>query len=80
VDTLEWRKATSSHGGYGGDCVELAWRKASFSGAGNDCVEAATCTCGDLRTLVRDSKNPDAGTLTFAQTAWTGLLALARHA
>ncbi|WP_329521373.1 DUF397 domain-containing protein [Spirillospora sp. NBC_01491] len=47
---------------------DAAWRKSSRSGNnGGDCVEVA-----DLATSVgvRDSKNPDAGHLTFARDTW----------
>lgn len=46
------------------------WRKSSFSGDNGDCVEvnfAETVT-------LRDSKSPDAGTLTFSPSAWALLL------
>ena len=45
------------------------WRKSSRStGNGGNCVEVADNLPG--RVLVRDTKNRDGGTLTFAPTAW----------
>lgn len=47
------------------------WRKSSYSGdggnGGGECVEVAWLADG--RIMVRDSKNPDAGTVT-ASRAW----------
>ncbi|CRK55942.1 hypothetical protein [Alloactinosynnema sp. L-07] len=55
------------------------WRKSSFSsGTKADCVEVAYATSVRLR----DSKNPDTGTLTIPTSTWSpGLLAVAcpRH-
>ncbi len=52
---------------------ERAWRKSSYSGATEDdnCVEVSLS--GDA--LVRDSKNPSGGVLTFSSTAWENFLA-----
>ncbi|MEV4758934.1 DUF397 domain-containing protein [Micromonospora sp. NPDC049559] len=45
------------------------WRKSSRSnGQGGDCVEVADNLPG--RVLVRDSKDRDGGTLTFAPDSW----------
>ncbi|MBP2324128.1 hypothetical protein JOF56_004513 [Kibdelosporangium banguiense] len=49
------------------DPAGAAWRKSSHSGAGNDCVEIALA---ETQARVRDSKNPDAGTLRFGATRW----------
>jgi hypothetical protein len=49
------------------DLAGARWRKSSFSGAGNDCVELAVVSVG---AAVRDSKNPDAGHIEFANTGW----------
>jgi hypothetical protein len=45
------------------------WRKSSYSEAnGNsDCVEVAWTPA---TTVVRDSKNPDGGMLTIAESSW----------
>lgn len=50
------------------------WRKSSYSGATEDdnCVEVSLS--GDA--LVRDSKNPSGGVLTFSSTAWKNFLEL----
>ncbi|TMQ91625.1 DUF397 domain-containing protein [Actinomadura soli] len=49
------------------------WRKSSYSGGGgSSCVEIATLA--NRLVGVRDSKDPDGPTLSFAPTAWTSLL------
>ena len=56
--------------------TELEWRKSSYSGnSGGDCVEIAT---SPPMVAVRDSKNPDGGTLVLAPAAWTGFLKILR--
>ncbi|MCX2953868.1 MULTISPECIES: DUF397 domain-containing protein [unclassified Lentzea] len=47
---------------------DRVWRKSSYSGAteGGECVEVAF----GHDVLVRDSKNADAGTLSFSAPAW----------
>ncbi|KMS68927.1 hypothetical protein ACM01_37260 [Streptomyces viridochromogenes] len=55
------------------ELVNALWRKSSYSGStGGECVEVA-----DLPTLVavRDSKNPDHGTLTLSPEAFTAFVA-----
>ena len=47
------------------------WRKSTFSGANSDCVEVAHAASV---VGVRDSKSPDAGTLTVPAAAWTAFL------
>ncbi|WP_086666791.1 DUF397 domain-containing protein [Lentzea kentuckyensis] len=51
---------------------ERAWRKSSYSGAteDGDCVEVSLAHDA----LVRDSKNPSGGVLTFTFTAWQNFL------
>ncbi|WUD28125.1 DUF397 domain-containing protein [Lentzea sp. NBC_00516] len=51
---------------------ERAWRKSSYSGGTEDdnCVEVSLS--GDA--LVRDSKSPSGGVLTFSFTAWENFL------
>jgi hypothetical protein len=51
------------------------WRKSSHSGGGNDCVEVAFVGDG---TAVRDSKDPQGGTLGLPASGWRGLLAAVR--
>jgi Domain of unknown function (DUF397) len=50
---------------------DLKWRKSTFSGQNGECVEMAQLPDGT--TLVRNSNQPDAGTLTFTRgeiSAW----------
>jgi hypothetical protein len=56
-----------------GNCVEVAWRKSSFSTEPDgNCVEVALAS---LAVAVRDSKNTTCPTLTFAPQAWRALTA-----
>ncbi|GGP69456.1 DUF397 domain-containing protein [Saccharothrix coeruleofusca] len=68
-----WRKSSRSGGGNNNNCVEVAWRKSSHSGGGNNdnCVEVVF---SDLAVAVRDSKNPDAGPLSFPASSWQRFL------
>ncbi|WP_304453818.1 DUF397 domain-containing protein [Nocardiopsis sp. YSL2] len=43
------------------------WRKSSYSGAGKECVEVADVESG---ALIRDSKQPELGHLTFHSGEW----------
>ncbi|WP_327040236.1 DUF397 domain-containing protein [Micromonospora ureilytica] len=55
------------------DMTDARWRTATrSSNNGGDCVEVADNLPG--RVLVRDSKDRDGGTLTFAPTAWTAFV------
>ncbi|WP_031483154.1 DUF397 domain-containing protein [Streptomyces bicolor] len=48
------------------------WRKSSYSGSsGGDCVEVAPLT---PHIAVRDSKNPEAGTLTLSLEAYVAFV------
>ena len=49
-----------------------AWRKSSYSGGSEDgdCVEVSVAHDA----LVRDSKNPSGGVLTFSFPAWKNFL------
>ena len=81
VDTsgLVWRKSSRSGGGSNGACVEVAfaeaveWRKSSRSGGGtnDNCVEVAFA---GPAVVVRDSKNPAAGILSFPAARWRAFL------
>lgn len=55
------------------DLGSAEWRKSSRSGAGNDCVELVV---GGSGAAVRDSKNTEAGHLTFASAGWAAFLGL----
>jgi hypothetical protein len=49
-----------------------AWRKSSYSGtSGGDCVEVAPLT---PYIAVRDSKNPEVGTLTLSPEAYVAFV------
>jgi len=54
-------------------CEEpFIWRKSSYSSGGTgDCVEVASSSHG---VVVRDSKNPEGGTLTFTSREWAVFL------
>ncbi|MEU8253790.1 DUF397 domain-containing protein [Micromonospora inaquosa] len=55
------------------DMTGARWRTATrSSNNGGDCVEVADNLPG--RVLVRDSKDRDGGTLTFAPTAWSSFV------
>ncbi|MGW7088622.1 DUF397 domain-containing protein [Streptomyces sp. NPDC054871] len=72
---LEWFKSSYSTAD-GPDCVEVAWRKSSYSSneAGSDCVEIAPTP----RTIhVRDSKNTRGPQLAFANSTWADFLTYA---
>ncbi|MET8765227.1 DUF397 domain-containing protein [Lentzea sp. NPDC004782] len=51
---------------------DRAWRKSSYSGATVDdnCVEVSLA----FDALVRDSKNPSGGVLTFGYRAWKNFI------
>jgi hypothetical protein len=55
--------------------VTTTWRKSSYSTAGSNCVELATAG-NDV--LLRDSKHPEHGHLTFTGTELAALIAAAR--
>ncbi|MGF1595714.1 MAG: DUF397 domain-containing protein [Acidimicrobiales bacterium] len=51
----------------------LTWRKSSYSGAnGGDCVEIADT---GTSLLVRNSKRPDAGSITFTRSELAAFIA-----
>ncbi|MGW1680589.1 DUF397 domain-containing protein [Saccharopolyspora sp. NPDC002376] len=61
-----WRTSSRSNG-QGGMCVEVGWRKSSYSASRNGCVEVST---GIEVVGVRDTKDRDGGTLMFQPQAW----------
>ncbi|WP_285599458.1 DUF397 domain-containing protein [Kineosporia sp. NBRC 101731] len=52
--------------------ADLEWTKSSFSGI-NGCVEAALAPDGSI--LIRDSKNPTGGHLSYNEFEWRSFLA-----
>jgi hypothetical protein len=50
------------------DLSRAAWHTSSYSGNGGNCVQIARNLPGVV--AVRDSKNPDAGTLVFSPAEW----------
>jgi hypothetical protein len=55
------------------DLTSAIWRKSSYSGTnGGNCVEVAFNLAGAV--AVRDSKNPDSGTLVLRPAAWRALI------
>ena len=57
------------------DLSGTRWRKSSRSGAGNDCVELVVATVG---AAVRDSKNPEAGHVSFETPGWDAFMGLVK--
>lgn len=56
------------------DLTNARWRKSSYSSSnGGNCVEVASAWSGAV--AVRDSKNPDSGTLVISPAIWRALLA-----
>ncbi len=56
------------------DLSHATWYKSSYSGGnGGDCVEVASGLPGLV--AVRDSKNPEGGTLSFPPGIWQAFLA-----
>ena len=56
------------------ECVEVAWRKSSYSGAeGGDCVEVAAAA---THAHIRDSKQVSGPMLTVGPGAWAGFIGL----
>ncbi|RBQ16584.1 DUF397 domain-containing protein [Spongiactinospora rosea] len=56
------------------DDVDLSrthWQVSSYSGANGNCVAVAFL---NGRVAIRDSKNPNSGTLTFTTTEWQTFL------
>ena len=71
-DNVTWRK--SSRSSACGDCVEVGtvWRKSSRSSGSGECVEVADNLAGVV--AVRDSKDPQGGTLTFTTAKWAAFI------
>ncbi|MDG9675409.1 DUF397 domain-containing protein [Micromonospora sp. DH14] len=58
------------------DLTSARWRKSTRSGAQGNCVEVADNLPGIV--AVRDSKDPDGGSLTFGQASWQSFVNLAK--
>jgi hypothetical protein len=58
------------------DLTGARWRKSSRSGAGNDCVELVVARIG---AAVRDSKNPEAGHVSFETTGWNAFMGVVKE-
>ncbi|MEU6679495.1 DUF397 domain-containing protein [Streptomyces sp. NPDC046853] len=52
--------------------VKANWHKSTYSGASNGCIEH-TKLSADQR-AIRDTKNPEFGTLVFDSTAWRAFI------
>lgn len=52
--------------------ARIWWRKSSYSGGDNNCVEIAAT---GANVVVRDSKNPCGGALSFSPGAWQSFTA-----
>ena len=50
------------------DDVIPPWRKSSYSNTGANCVEVARTRSGKV--AVRDSRNPEGGSLSFSTDEW----------
>jgi hypothetical protein len=57
------------------DLSGARWRKSSRSGAGNDCVELVVARIG---AAVRDSKNPEAGHVSFETPSWDAFMGVVK--
>jgi len=53
------------------------WFTSSYSNNGGQCVEVATNLPGTVP--VRDTKDRDAGTLTFSANSWSAFVQFASH-
>ena len=58
------------------DLSGARWRKSSRSGAGNDCVELVVA---DIGAAVRDSKNAEAGHVSFETAGWDAFMGIVKE-
>lgn len=59
------------------DRINLVWRKSTHSDGAGGCVEVALPATGmerDTHCLIRDSKNPELGTLSLTARQWSDLV------
>ena len=66
---MTWIRSSACHSST--CCVEVSFRKSSFSGNNGQCVEVAQ-HCDEV--LVRDSKDPDGPVLRFDRGEWVAFL------
>jgi hypothetical protein len=71
----DFRKSSFS-GGENGSCVELAWRKATFSTDGGGCVEVARA---EKVFGIRDSKSVTGPVLTLGESQGRAFLAAVKR-
>jgi hypothetical protein len=60
------------------DGATTRWRKSSYSNSGANCVEIARTRSGKI--AVRDSKDPDARSLSFSPGEWQSFITKIRTA
>jgi len=73
--TPEWRKSTYSNGNGGNNCVEVKFKKSSYSGPNGNCVEVAGV---EDSVIVRDSKDREGPALTFTVDEWKAFMSGAK--
>ncbi|RJL32878.1 DUF397 domain-containing protein [Bailinhaonella thermotolerans] len=63
------------------DPIHVNWRRSSHSGSGANCVEVAVADRRGLAPshLVRDSKDPRGGVLSFTPGEWRAFLDKVKH-
>jgi hypothetical protein len=83
MSDVQWHRRC----GAAGDCVEVGWRKSTYSADTANCVEVwrkssrslDNGTCVEVAApgpvLLRDSKDPDGGQLTVTRAAWAAFVA-----
>jgi hypothetical protein len=54
------------------DLSRADWRRSTYSGSNGNCVEVGT---DGPAVLVRDTKDPEVGTLAFTDNAWASFTA-----
>ncbi|MFJ8963651.1 DUF397 domain-containing protein [Lentzea sp. NPDC102401] len=54
---------------------EKTWRKSSYTAPDNNCVELAV---SEAETMMRDSKDPEGGSVVVSASIWTSFLAYAK--
>lgn len=67
---LRWVKSSLSFAW--GNCVEVAWAASSLSLGNGNCVEVSGLDADAI--LVRNSRDPEGGTLSFTQAEWDAFI------